>query len=184
MENVICMNSMIVVQIYRKTFSCIGLHAAYLLTVSKPGWASMTTPRVADFDWLLCSYIATQANTLRPLPASMQSFYGNIGKTQPSTFLSLTPPPFLNISLIANTAMPSRTLTDNLLSPFLQLVEFTVLRLKAPHLYMWGGLQNIISLHLKRAKVSPLLPAYGCFPHQYLNRQCNSYNFERENTLR
>jgi hypothetical protein len=42
------------------------------------GWAAMTTSNVEDFDWLPRFTIATQATNIRPLPASMQSFYGNM----------------------------------------------------------------------------------------------------------
>jgi hypothetical protein len=38
----------------------------------------MTTSSVEEFDWLLRFSIATQARNIRPLPASVQSFYGNI----------------------------------------------------------------------------------------------------------
>jgi hypothetical protein len=42
------------------------------------GRAAMTTSNVEEFDWFLRFSIATQARNIRPLAASMQSFYGNI----------------------------------------------------------------------------------------------------------
>ena len=48
------------------------------VTLNMDGRAAMTTSNVEEFDWFLRFSIATQARNIRPLPASMQSFYGNI----------------------------------------------------------------------------------------------------------
>jgi hypothetical protein len=84
------------------------------------GWASMTTPRVADFDWLLCK-ASKQAQTSSSIHAKFLWQHRENAAIHSSFSLSYTPSLSEHTSLLPNTDMLSPTLTDTILSPSLQL---------------------------------------------------------------
>jgi hypothetical protein len=104
------------------------------VTARITGWASMTTPRVADFDWLPCK-ASKQAQTSSSIHAKFLWQHRENAAIHSSFSLSYTPSLSEHTSLIPNTAMPSPTLTDAILSPSLQPVGFAVVIMKLSHLH-------------------------------------------------
>lgn len=85
-------------------------------TVRITGWAPVTTPRDADFDWLLCNS-SKQAQTSSSIHAKFLWQHRENEAIHSSFSVLHTPSLCEHASPIPNTNVPSLTFTDSILSP-------------------------------------------------------------------